>query len=391
MSRHRLATSLAGLLTLTAAAFSAGCGSSAAPPAGSRPAARGTAAANELAYSQATSQATWAVLPMGATSGPNEFWQLFLLPAGRAQWALDTPPDIATNGAIELAGLSGTSIVTGVRPSLYLAYSPVSLTRDDGRVWAAAPPAEGLADVPDALAATPGGDSLLALDEAGQTSIASSTSTSWTPLVTARALASTAPGRACGLSQLTAVAYSPGGERLLAGDCDQPGVAGIFTRTAGAWRAAGPVLPPGLASSRIQVLRLVTAEGRTTALLQARTGRRTELMTAWLGTGGTWTTSAPVSIAGAAVRSTAFGPSGGLAVVLSTGHAEILSGLGGSWHQTPLLPAGRAVTMALPAGDRPDALTATGGILTVWQLGDHGTRWTTAQTVKVPIQYGSSS
>jgi len=392
MSRVRLAGVIASLLATGTAVACAGCGSSAAPAAVSSSAsARAAAVSAEAAYSEATDQATWAVLPMGAPSGPNEFWQLFLLAAARQKWVLDTPPDIATNGAIELAGLTGTSVVTGVRPSLYLAYSPVSRTSDAGKTWAAAPPAERLADAPDALAATPGGERLLALDEAGVASSASSAGTVWTPLVTEHALAATAFGRACGLTRLTAVAYSPSSARLLGGDCSRPGVAGLFTRSAGAWRAAGLVAPPALASSQIQVLRLVTASAQTTALLAASTGSRTELLSAWLGADGKWTESAPLSIGSATVRTSAFGASGALAVVLSNGHGEILSGPGGSWRQTPLVPAGRAVTIALPSGGQADALAASAGVLAVWQLTNGGTHWAMVQTLKVPIQYGSSS
>jgi len=391
MSRFRSAGLLAGLLALGTAVSCAGCGSSGGPATASPAATPPAAAAAEPAYSEATSKATWAVLPMGASSGPNEFWQLFLLTTGRPQWALDTPPDIATNGALELAGLSGASIVTGVRPSLYLAFSPVSLSADGGQEWAAGPPAQRLADVPDALAATPGGGHLLALDEAGEASSTTSAGTAWTPLVTEHALASTAAGRACGLTQLTAVAYSPAGVQLLAGDCGEPGVAGIFTASAGGWHAAGPMLPPALASSRIRVLRLVTTSGQTTALLLAVSGSHADVVSAWLGADGAWTISAPLSIGAASVRTTAFGASGAVAAVLSSGHGEILTGPGGSWQQTPLVPAGRAVTIALPADGQVDALAATGGVLTVWQLGDAAAQWTKAQTVKVPIQYGSSS
>jgi hypothetical protein len=391
MSRFRVAGVLASQLAVAAAVSCAGCGSSAAPAAGSAAsAARAQAAASQLAYSAATTQATWAVLPMGAPSGPNEFWQLFLLAAGQREWALDTPPDIATNGAIELAGLTGRSLVTGIRPSLYLAYSPVSLTSNGGQQWTAGPPAQRLADVPDALAATPGGGRLLALAEAGQVSSATSASTGWTPVVTAHALARTAAGRSCGLTELTAVTYSPAGAQLLAGDCQQPGVAGIFSRSAGEWRAAGPALPQALASSRLQVLRLITTSGHTTALLLAEARSGAELVSAWLGAAGTWTTSAPLSIGRATVRTSAFGASGAVGVVLSDDHGQVLTGPEGSWRETPPLPAGRAVTIALPSGGQVEALAAAGGILAVWQLDSDGTHWAKVQTVKVPIQYGSS-
>jgi hypothetical protein len=401
MSRFRLTGLLVGLLALGAAASCAGCGNSLAPVAASRSAASvALRASPELAYAAATSQATWAVLPMGAPSGPNEFWQLFLLAPAQRQWALDTPPDIATNGAIELAGFAGTSIVTGIRPSLYLAFSPVSLTSDAGKQWTAGPPAQGLADVPDALAATPGGGRLLALDKAGQVSTASSAGSAWTPVVSQKTLAGTPAGRRCGLAGLTAVAYSPADAQLVAGDCTHQGVAGIFSRSASGWRAIAPALPPALADSQIQVVRLVTASGQTAspaappqtlALLRAVTGSHADLIAAWLGANGSWTTSAPLSIGDSAVRTSAFSASGGVAAVLSSGRAEVLSGPSGTWQQTPLVPAGRAVTIALPATGAPEALAATAGVLTVWQLGDAGSRWEKVQTVKVPIQYGSSS
>jgi len=45
---------------------------------------------------------TWATIPMGAASGADEFWQLFVLPAGGSPWFLRTPPNVAANGAIVL-------------------------------------------------------------------------------------------------------------------------------------------------------------------------------------------------------------------------------------------------------------------------------------------------
>ena len=55
----------------------------------------------------------------------------------------------------------------------------------------------------------------------------------------------------------------------------------------------------------------------------------------------------------------------------------------------PSRPAGRPVTLALPAGGGTEALAAAAGTLTVWQLAGSG--WAKVQTIKVPIQYGSSS
>jgi len=139
------------------ALLAGGCGSVA-----SRPAAPGPAVPPPLSLrtSADAAGATWATVPMGAASGADEFWELFALPGG-GQWSLRTPPDIATNGAIVLAApdaagqTGGGTLVAGVRPSLDLAFSPITSTSDLGRSWTVSPPQSGLADVPDALAAAP--------------------------------------------------------------------------------------------------------------------------------------------------------------------------------------------------------------------------------------------
>jgi hypothetical protein len=390
MTRCRLVGRLAGLMSLAAAVACAGCGSSAAPTAAATTPVAAAAGAS-LAYSEATSGATWAVLPMGAAAGPNEFWQLFRLTAGQRKWTLDTPPDIATNGAIELAGLFGTALVTGVRPSLDLAYSPISLSSDGGRDWTAGPPASGLAAVADALAATPGGTALLSLSMTGTVSSATAKATRWTPVLSLRSLAATAAGRACGLTALTAVAYSPAGSPLVAGQCVRPGIAGIFAGTGPVsnWREAGPALPPGLAGDRVQVLSMTASSGQTTALLQAGSGADTQLVAARLTGTGSWTTSSALKIGGAIVRTTAFGATGEVAAILADGRAAILASVSGAWQLTPPVPAGHTVTIAFPGTGPAEALAATGGTLSVSQLGASRT-WVPVQAIKVPIQYGSS-
>src|ERR1700758_3716651 len=136
-----------------ALAVLAGCGSA------SRPAHTPSSPAVPLSLTTALTGpgATWAAVPMGAASGANQFWQLFMLPAGGSRWTLQTPPDIATNGALILAGQAGQGIIVGERPSLYLTFSAITATRNGGRGWTTLPPATGLADVPDALAASPDG------------------------------------------------------------------------------------------------------------------------------------------------------------------------------------------------------------------------------------------
>ena len=116
-----------------------------------------------------TTGATWATVPMGATAGPNEFWQLFTRPAGSPNWRLQTPPGIATNGALVLAG-AGATLTAGIRPSIDLTFSPVTSTSDGGKSWGTSPPQTGLAGNPDALAAAPDGH-LIALGQDNQISV----------------------------------------------------------------------------------------------------------------------------------------------------------------------------------------------------------------------------
>ena len=122
----------AAALALAAAALLAGCGSPA--PATPGPAAEAPpGGAPFLATSTVTAAGTWAVAVMGGSvDQENNFWQLFIRPAGTARWQLVTPPGTADNGGLVLAD-GGQSLVTAFRPSQYLTYSPLIQTRDAGR------------------------------------------------------------------------------------------------------------------------------------------------------------------------------------------------------------------------------------------------------------------
>jgi hypothetical protein len=397
-----------------AALLAAGCGSTASPAAPAPP----RTAALPLATSAAGDQATWAAIPMG-TTGPNLFWQLFVLPSHGTRWTLATPPDVATNGAFALAPGAGTSLVAGIGPSLLLRFSPITSTPDAGRTWSAGTPDPGLASVPDALAAAPEGGRLIALERTGGVetgtagsggtgtagtsgSAASSPAPPWARLTSAATVARTPAGRACQLSGLTAAAFSPAGTAMLAGQCGRPGVAGIFASQGQGWQAAGPALPAALRGQRIEVLRLTRAGNRLTALLQAGAGRTASMIAAWDTAGGHWTLSPPLALHGLAVQGSSFGTSS-LAVNLAGRHGELLAGPGASWQPLPELPAGRALILALPSPGIIDALAASGSKLTAWQLHagsgppsssaaayGPGT-WTRTQQTTVPIQYGSSA
>jgi hypothetical protein len=338
---------------------------------------------------------------MGAASGADQFWQLFVLPAGGSPWFLRTPPDIATNGAIVLAapdaagpggsgksaGAAGKTLVAGVRPSLDLGYSPITSTSDQGRNWTTSPPQSGLANVPDALAAAPGAGRLIALGRDGAVTVTGTADGNWAPLTTKRALAAAA--RDCDLTGLTAVAYTPAGTPLVGGTCGQGGRAGLFAKTAGTWQLASPALPASLSGQPVRVLRLSRSGDQDVALLEAGTAPSLSLLAAWTSDGEHWRVSPVLRTGGSAAVSASFGD-GEAGVVLSGNRGETISGPGSSWQRLPTLPGGQGVTLALPGSGMTEALAANAGTLTIRRLaGDPGT-WVKAESITVPIQYGSS-
>ncbi len=347
---------------------------------------------------------TWATLPMGAASGADQFWQLFVLPSGGSPWFLRTPPNIATNGAIVLAapdaagpggagktaGSAGKTLVAGVQPSLDLGFSPITSTSDLGRNWTTSPPQSGLANVPDALAAAPGAGQLITLGRDGTVSVTGTAGGSWGPLTTERALATASAARDCDLTGLTAVAYTPAGTPLAGGTCGRGGRVGLFAKTAATWEQAGPALPASLSGQPVRVLRLARSGNQDVALLEVGTAPSLSLLAAWTSDGERWRLSPVLRTGGSAALSASFGD-GEAGVVLGGNRGETISGPGSSWRRLPALPGGQRVTLALPGGGVTEALAANAGTLTVWRLaGDPGT-WVKAESITVPIQYGSSS
>ena len=247
-----------------------------------------------LALSLDSAAGTWAAVQMGGSAAQyNNFWQLFVRPAGAAGWRLVTPPGMADNGGLLLASNGGRSLVTGFRPSQLITFSPLTSTSDDGAHWATGTAADGgLSDVPDALAAAPGSGDLIALVP-GAVELSRSGGSGWTTVARAGSVTGSAAGRACGLSGLTAVAFSPAGIPMMAGACTKAGAAGIFAFESGRWRAAGPALPASLAGQPVTVLRLTMAGGRLMALLSVGAGSAATVVAAWTASGaGRWQLSA---------------------------------------------------------------------------------------------------
>jgi hypothetical protein len=374
--RRRAGTAalLIGAVLLTACASAANQGA-AAPPA---------AAAAPLATSMtATGGETWAIVAMGGSAADeNLFWQLFTRPAGSTQWALDTPPGVADNGGLVAAG-SESALTVAFRPSQDLTFSPLASTSDDGKTWDSGLINAPVAAVPDALAAE--GGSMLALLDDGTIDQAGAAGASWTRLAAPGAIAASAAGRRCQVTDLTAVAYTASGTPLAAASCARPGTVGIFARTAGTWQAAGPVAP---GRGAVRVLRLTGTTAGDTALLADGTGSATSLLAAWTSGGTSWTTSSALPAGSRQVIADGTGPGGSVWVLLAGGRAATIAGPGAAWRQLPAPPRGTAALATGPDGTT-DALAVAGATLTVYQLTPVGT-WHSAQVIKVPIQYGSS-
>ena len=381
--RATVACAVAGAVTCVLAA---GCGTT--PATTGQEAGAATAPPPLTTASIDPTGAGKAVVEMGGSASQEDnFWELFVRPAETARWRLATPTGVADNGGIEATG-TGESLVAGFRPSQDLTFSPLAATSDDGASWSPGGPlSPGLADAPDALASGPGGR-LIALTSGGTAELGTSSGTRWTRLASVRTVTGSAAGQACGLTGFTAATFVRSAVPMLAGSCSRPGTAGIFTERGGSWQAAGPPVPRSLAGRDIDVLGLSATGNGVVALLQAGSGAKASVVTAWSQPGG-WALSAPLRTGTGGLRSESFGPGTAVAVVLPGGHGETLAGPGSSWRALPRLPAS-AAALTLGPGGRVDALTAHATTFADWRLGA-GRGWGLAQTIHVTIPYGSSS
>jgi hypothetical protein len=327
----------------------------------------------------------------GSAATHNNFWELFSRAAGSAQWKLATPPGVASNGGLIVSG-TGSGLTAGFGPSQDLTFSPLAAVASPSANWSqgSALVSPGLANVPDALATAPGGK-MLALTHTGEVLLGSNGGASWARLATLRSVASTTAGRACGLTALTAVAFTPAGVPLLAGSCSKSAAVGIFAAENGAIAPApGPARPAGDSSQQSTVLALTTQDGRTTAVVEVGSGRTASIFSSWQGSGSSdWADSAATSAGGGPPRSVAVWGDGGVAVITAGDKAQTIAAPGDRWQLRPALPA-RTATLALGPDGQLEALSADNNTLTVWQLNPSGTGWSQQQVVTVTIPYGTS-
>lgn len=400
----------APVAAVLACLLAAGCGSSSS--------AGQTRAAAPLTPPLATSFASAsgsdrAIVDMGGSSAQEEnFWQLFVRPSGTSQWRQATPLGVADNGGLVVASLGAESLLTGFRPSQDLTYSPLAASTDNGAVWSATGPVSpGLTSAPDALAAGPGGQ-VVALTGGGGVQLGSGSGASWKRVSSLTALSRTAAGRACGLTGLTAAAFTSSGSPVLAGTCSRAGTAGIFSPSgltgadragsdaaSGNWQAVGPPVTGSVSRENIDVLRLAAIGNGLVALLRAGSGPQTSLAAAFWqpgsasssssgGNAGTWTTSAPLRIGTSQLASTSVGPGWAIGITLNGNRGATLAGPGSAWQALPALPRWTATLALGPAGE-VDAIAAHSSTFSDWRLRP-GSGWALTQTAHIDIPYGSS-
>ena len=379
-----------GVLALAAGVL-ASCSSSAGSP--SADPASGTAGGLPPIplTSSTVGSTTWATLAMGHLDDPlNTFWQLLAL-SGGSPWELATPPGVASNGGI-VATTGSTSVLAGFEPTNALRFSPVARSADEGSTWTPGILPTGMAPVPEALADSGDGHSLALLRTSAGTVLGNDGDLStWTSVTSANTLASLPSSRGCHLTRLTAVAFDASGTPLVGASCSRGGRAGIFASTPTGWGSVGPGIPGG-GSGPTEVIRLVQTATATGALVVAGEGANARVVALWSANGlRTWTVSAGRSLDGGVLLSTGTTVGAGFVIAIKgtdgSRSASDIAASGTEWQSLARLPTGTASVTGTPEGGY-DALVSQQSTLVVYALA--GTGWGRVQSLRVPIQYGSS-
>ena len=141
------------------------------------------------------------------------------------------------------------------------------------------------------------------------------------------------------------------------------------------------------------MIRLIGTSTGAAALVSTGSGSHASLYAMWSTDGlRTWTTSPGLALSGRSLDSTGTIPSGGFVVSASpTGgrpSAWAVQPAAGGWRSLAVTPVGTSSVVASPSGGY-DALVVHSSVLDVYTL--TGGVWQQSQTLRVPIQYGSSS
>jgi hypothetical protein len=345
-----------------------------------------------------TADGTWAVVKMGHLDQlANSFWQLLVLRRGGSRWKLATPPGFADNGGLVATPNEGTSLVTGFPANQLNRFSPLAATSDGGRTWAPGVLGQGLASVPDAMAASITGEILVLVGgQAGSILWSSGNLSDWHTLATEKSIATSAFSRSCAVAGLTAISFASGGLPIAGATCSRAGDVGIFEHADGTWRSIAPRLPAPMSQATTQVVRLTSSSGTVTAIIAAGTRSRTALFAARLLPGQSqWAVSGALIVPKSAqvLSSGTSSSGGGVFVALSNGiseRVEVQATSNSSWVQLPTVPDGTGTVAFTPDG-RVDALVPRESVLTDYTLEANQGKWERSQVIQVPIQYGSSS
>jgi hypothetical protein len=349
-----------------------------------------------LAAALTTASGSWAVVAMGQRGVPlNTFWQIFFRASGAASWTLVTPTGVADNGGLTLTASSDGSVTAGFEPSQLLHYSPLARSDDEGSSWTPALVPASLVPAPDAVAVAGRSGPALALTRhgTGQVMASSGSLLRWAPLSGTGSLTGAAAS-GCEVEGLDAVAFGPSATPMVGTGCSRPGQVGVFARDGTGWRLIGPTLAGALAGSSTRVLRLDASGSTSTALVAAAAAGRSDLLGLWRPPGGAWSDSPPLSVGPTQrILATAVGLNGEQLVLLSkpgtNGELEVASGPGLGWTALASPPAG-TVTLALLGDGSVDAFSVNGSRLRIFTVAPHQSTWALAQSMNVPIAYGSS-
>jgi hypothetical protein len=339
---------------------------------------------------------SWVVLPMGQFgSRANTFWQLLHAAPGTSQWSVVTPQGVADNGGlVAAAGVTTASTMVAFLPSQLLRFSPLSATTDAGRTWSPAFLPGALAARPNALASGP--DDSLAIVGAAVLHRPSNSST-WSRLVPLAALQRLAPE--CAAKALDAVAVTSTGVPLVGVPCR--GRLGLFTGLNGSWHQERAALPGDWSGANTTILRLQAGKTQTTVLATASRKGHQALFALSQSVSGTWQASAPLPIGtDSTVRATAVDSGGALSVLVGSKESESVDEItsGGRWVTLPA-PAHGSVALAWVTPDSTsldgatlDAFSVVRGTnLHVFAFTPGSGKWVEADSLEVPLPYGSSS
>jgi hypothetical protein len=380
-----------GLLTLCLLASSlAACGSSGGSGSASAPQALSTPPATSLS----STGGSWALLPAGASSGEEHFWELLHRGAGSSHWSLATPPGVQDNGGLAIAG-AGNALLAGFLPSYNLHFSPLALTNNGGTSWTPTPVPlpSGLTGVPDSLALGSGGTTYALLaDDGGEIAVGNTQGGEWRPLATARALAATPLARGCGLTRIDAIASLSTEGVLAGGTCARAGQIGEYAYAHGGWRAAAPPTPAALRGIPSRVLWLTSTGATTLTLVDFPSPSQNTLLAAWSTDGGQRWAESPPLVMGAREDLIAAGPAphNQTFLLVSTPHGNRLR-IGAPatpWRATPRPPDGTA-TVVVSANGKIDALAVSVYDIVDWRLVGTPAAWHSVGTLHISVSTAS--